>query len=40
MNSLHLVARLEGEDLALRTARQMEYDWQRSDQPFAGMGDL
>lgn len=28
--SLHLVARLEGEDLALRTARQMEFDWQRS----------
>jgi transcriptional regulator GlxA family with amidase domain len=29
--SLHLVARLEGEELALRTARQMEYDWQGSD---------
>jgi len=28
--SLQLVARLEGEDLALRTARQMEFDWQRS----------
>jgi len=28
--SLHLVARLEGEDLALRTARQMDYDWQCS----------
>ena len=28
--SLHLVARLEGEELAVRTARQMEYDWQRS----------
>jgi transcriptional regulator GlxA family with amidase domain len=27
--SLHLVARLEGEDLAVRTARQMEFDWQR-----------
>ena len=26
--SLHLVARLESEDLAIRTARQMEYDWQ------------
>jgi transcriptional regulator GlxA family with amidase domain len=25
--SLHLVARLEGEDLARQTARQMEYDW-------------
>lgn len=25
--SLHLVARLAGRDLALRTARQMEYDW-------------
>ena len=25
--SLHLVARLEGEGLAVRTARQMEYDW-------------
>jgi transcriptional regulator GlxA family with amidase domain len=25
--SLHLVARLEGEELAVRTARQMEYDW-------------
>jgi transcriptional regulator GlxA family with amidase domain len=29
--SLHLVARLEGEELAVRTARQMEYDWQHSD---------
>ncbi len=28
--SLHLVARLEGEELAIRTARQMDYDWQRS----------
>ena len=28
--SLHLVARLEGEELALRTARQMDYDWQRA----------
>ena len=28
--SLHLVARLEGEELAVRTARQMDYDWQRS----------
>ncbi len=26
--SLHLVARLEGKDLAIRTARQMEFDWQ------------
>lgn len=25
--SLHLVARLAGDDLAARTARQMEYDW-------------
>jgi transcriptional regulator GlxA family with amidase domain len=25
--SLHLVARLEGRDLAEKTARQMEYDW-------------
>lgn len=29
--SLHLVARLEGEDLAVRTARQMEYEWQQSN---------
>jgi transcriptional regulator GlxA family with amidase domain len=28
--SLHLVARLEGEELAIRTARQMDYHWQRS----------
>jgi transcriptional regulator GlxA family with amidase domain len=28
--SLHLVARLAGEELALRTARQMDYDWRRS----------
>jgi transcriptional regulator GlxA family with amidase domain len=28
--SLHLVARLEGEELAVRTARQMDYDWQRA----------
>jgi len=28
--SLHLVERLEGEKLAVRTARQMEFDWQRS----------
>lgn len=28
--SLHLVARLEGVELAVRTARQMDYDWQRS----------
>ena len=31
--SLHLVARLEGEELAVRTARQMDYEWQRSAQP-------
>jgi len=28
--SLHLVSRLSGEALALRTARQMDYDWRRS----------
>ncbi len=28
--SLHLVARLEGEPLAVATARQMDYEWQRS----------
>ena len=28
--SLHLVERLEGEALAVRTARQMDYDWRRS----------
>lgn len=27
--SLHLVSRLHSEDLAIRTARQMEYDWNR-----------
>lgn len=27
---LHIVARLEGEELALRTARQMEYTWHPS----------
>lgn len=27
--SLHLVARLESEELAVCTARQMDYDWQR-----------
>ena len=27
--SLHLVARLAGVELAVRTARQMDYDWQR-----------
>lgn len=26
--SLHLVARFEGRDLAVRTARQMEFEWQ------------
>jgi transcriptional regulator GlxA family with amidase domain len=25
--SLHIVRRIEGEDLAIRTARQMEYEW-------------
>lgn len=29
--SLHLVSRLASEDLALRTARQMEFDWKRND---------
>ena len=28
--SLHLVERLESEELAVRTARQMDYDWKRS----------
>ena len=28
--SLHLVARLEGEALAAKTARQMEFDWEHS----------
>ena len=28
--SLHLVARFEGEELARRTARQMEFEWQQS----------
>jgi hypothetical protein len=27
--SLHLVECLEGETLAIRTARQMDYDWRR-----------
>lgn len=27
--SLHLIARLESEELAVKTARQMDYDWQR-----------
>ena len=27
--ALHLVARIAGEELALNTARQMEFDWQR-----------
>jgi hypothetical protein len=26
--SLYLVARLESKDLAVKTARQMEFDWQ------------
>jgi transcriptional regulator GlxA family with amidase domain len=29
--SLHLVSRLATEDLAFRTARQMEFDWKRND---------
>jgi transcriptional regulator GlxA family with amidase domain len=29
--SLHLVARLAGRELALRTARQMEYDWNEGE---------
>lgn len=29
--SLHLVSRLAGRELALRTARQMEFDWQESN---------
>jgi transcriptional regulator GlxA family with amidase domain len=29
--SLHLVSRLANEDLAVRTARQMEFDWKRDD---------
>lgn len=28
--SLHLVSRLDNKDLAVRTAKQMEYDWQSS----------
>ena len=27
--ALHLIAKLEDQDLAIRTARQMEYDWQK-----------
>ena len=30
--SLHLVARLESDELAIRTARQMDYDWRRSSE--------
>jgi transcriptional regulator GlxA family with amidase domain len=30
--SLHVVERLEGEQLAVRTARQMDYDWRRTPQ--------
>lgn len=30
--ALHLVARLDGEELALATARQMDYEWRRPDQ--------
>ncbi|HSR46916.1 MAG TPA: DJ-1/PfpI family protein [Anaerolineales bacterium] len=29
--SLHLVARLAGEDLAVRTARQMQYEWRKNE---------
>jgi transcriptional regulator GlxA family with amidase domain len=29
--SLHLVSRLAGRELAIRTARQMEFDWQESN---------
>jgi transcriptional regulator GlxA family with amidase domain len=29
--SLHLVERLAGRELALRTARQMEYRWEEND---------
>lgn len=31
--SLHVVARLHGEDAAERTARHMEYDWRREPDP-------
>ena len=31
--SLHLVRRLEGQELAVRTARQMEYDWDPTPGP-------
>lgn len=31
--SLHLVERIAGRDLALRTARQMEFDWTEDTQP-------
>lgn len=37
--SLHLVARLEGEELAVRTARQMDYDWQRSRSAGSGRAE-
>jgi len=30
--SLHLVARLAGESLAVKTARQMDFDWQRTEE--------
>jgi transcriptional regulator GlxA family with amidase domain len=29
--SLHLVSRLAGRELAIRTARQMEFDWSGSN---------
>lgn len=31
--SLHIVSRLEGRELAERTARQMDYRWQQTQQP-------
>ena len=31
--SLHLVARLENETLAVKTARQMDYHWQHQQTP-------
>jgi transcriptional regulator GlxA family with amidase domain len=34
--SLHIVARLAGRDLALRTARQMEYEWRGGNQRPSG----
>ena len=34
--SLRIVARLAGQDLAERTARQMDYDWRKREDPAAG----